>query len=383
MAVVLGLAVSFVAAEVVLRALGVSYPVLVEPDPVAGAHLRPFVEGWFTEEGRGYVQANDLGYRDRVHARQKPAGRFRVAAFGDSYTEALQVPIEATWWRLLESRLGECGALGTLEPEVMNFAISGIGTAQQLEIYRQIGAGYDPDLVVLAFVGNDVQNNHRGFGDVDIKPFYDLDDQGRLVLDASFRDNETFQRRTAAPVRFIRSVSDYSRVLQLVLELRRVMARLSVREQQAGSPVGFSSDPTAPELIEAWAVTEALLADFARRVRENGSEFLLVAVSSPHQVHPDLEYRRHRLEEVERGTDLLYLNKRLGRLAGREGIEYLSLSEPFQIRAERTGECLHGFENMLPCGGHWNESGHQLAAEHVLQAVCHQLERSAEASPSG
>jgi hypothetical protein len=41
--------------------------------------------------------------------------------------------------------------------------------------------------------------------------------------------------------------------------------------------------------------------------------------------------------------------------------------------AEQRGECLHGFENALPCQGHWNILGNQIAGELMAAAVC-QLE---------
>lgn len=374
-----GLVFSLIVAELALRAAGISYPILVEPDPVAGGRLRPYAEGWFTEEGRGYVVANDLGYRDDVHPVEKPPNHYRVAFLGDSFTEALQVSLDETWWRLVGRDLTRCDAVGEKVVEVMNFSLSGIGTAQQLEIYRQIASRYSPDLVVLAFVANDVDNNHPAFGGVGTKPFYRLAGDGTLVLDDSFKSSAEFQRRTSWSARLARSISDSSRVLQLALEMRRVLTRIDVRAQQAALPTSSSAEPTSPVWIEAWALTEALIAELARQVAAAGSELLLVAVSSPHQVHPDPEYRRRRLVEIEKGTDLMYWNERLGRLAEREGIPYLSLSEPFQLDATATGRCLHGFENMLPCDGHWNRDGHRLAADLVTTSICDLI--SAPAGP--
>ncbi len=381
MAVVAGFAFALVVGELALRILGVGYPILVEPDAVAGAHLRPFAEGWFTEEGRGYVVANDLGYRDDVHALAKPAGHFRIAVLGDSYTEALQVSLDEAWWRLVGRDLASCDAVDPDVVEVMNFAISGIGTAQQLEIYRQIASQYSPDLVVLAFVPNDVENNSPAYGGVGVKPFYRFGADGSLVLDDSFRRTADFQRRTSWLARLARSISDRSRVLQLGLEMRRVLARIEVRDQQAESTPDSSAEPKTPEWIEAWALTEALISELAHRVAAAGSDFLLVAVSSPHQVHPDPEHRRRRLEEIEKGTDLLYWNKRLGRLAEREGIAYLSLSEPFLLDAQATGRCLHGFENMLPCDGHWNREGHRMAADQITKAICDRIAARERSDP--
>ena len=366
----LALSVGF--GELALRLAGVSYPVLVEPDPVAGGRLRPFVAGWFEQEGRAWIEANDIGYRDRVHARQKPANALRVAFLGDSYTEAMQVPLEQAYWRLVESRLTGCAAAGGRVPEAMSFGLSGIGTAQQLEIYRKVAAGYDPDVVVLAFVPNDIENNHPAFGGAGTKPFYALDARGALVLDDSFVRSPEYARRNGLVARGLRRLSDASRIVQLLLEARRVLARRELAAGEAGARHGFTAAPAEPERIEAWQWTEALLVELARRVELDGARFLLVAVSGPHQVHPSLEHRQRWLAEVG-GGDLLYWNRRLAALAGAHGIAFLSLSEPFQEYALERGTCLHGFENMLPCDGHWNAAGHALAAELVSAAICAEL----------
>ena len=50
---------------------------------------------------------------------------------GDSFAEALQVPMEDTFWAILEREIKECTAVAGREPEV-NFGVSGYGTAQEL-----------------------------------------------------------------------------------------------------------------------------------------------------------------------------------------------------------------------------------------------------------
>ena len=38
--------------------------------------------------------------------------------------------------------------------------------------------------------------------------------------------------------------------------------------------------------------------------------------------------------------------------------------------AKKTGKCFHGFDNALPCGGHWNGEGHKLAGEIMANYFC-------------
>ncbi|HYG11162.1 MAG TPA: hypothetical protein VD835_14535, partial [Pyrinomonadaceae bacterium] len=81
-------------AEVALRLIGYTYPVFYTTDTVRGYALQPGTSGWYRKEGASYVRINRDGLRDREHAKQKPANTLRIALLGDSYAEALQVPLE-------------------------------------------------------------------------------------------------------------------------------------------------------------------------------------------------------------------------------------------------------------------------------------------------
>src|ERR1041384_6895967 len=80
-------------AELALRAAGYSAPIWYQPDALLGWVMRPGAQGWFTHEGRAYVQVSAEGWRDREHALEKPAGVYRIAVIGDSAAEALQLEV--------------------------------------------------------------------------------------------------------------------------------------------------------------------------------------------------------------------------------------------------------------------------------------------------
>src|SRR5437764_648638 len=136
--------------EVFLRAVGYTYPVFYRPDEARGYSLKPGMEGWYRREGAAFVRINSDGLRDREHSKQKPAGTLRVAVVGDSYAEAFQVGQDRAFWSVLEKRLGECPALAGRRVEVINFGVSGYGTAQELWTLREKVCDYSPDVVLLA-----------------------------------------------------------------------------------------------------------------------------------------------------------------------------------------------------------------------------------------
>ena len=157
--------------EIGLRVIGISYPSFYDLDQHRGNALHPNAEGWYRDEGESYVQINSQGLNDREHEIAKPAGTFRIAVLGDSYTEAFQVPRENAFWAVLEKQLSSCPAFKGTKVEVINLGISGHGTAQEYLTLKHHGWRYSPDLVLVAFyTGNDVRNNSRALEKSDYTP---------------------------------------------------------------------------------------------------------------------------------------------------------------------------------------------------------------------
>jgi lysophospholipase L1-like esterase len=79
--------------------------------------------------------------------------RVDVAALGDSFTDALTVPFDASWPAQLEQRLGMA---------VQNYGTAGFGPQQELLVLRDFVVRHRPSRVVLAyFAGNDLFDAER------------------------------------------------------------------------------------------------------------------------------------------------------------------------------------------------------------------------------
>ena len=372
LSIAIGAFLALASVEIGMRVLGISYPIFFVPHPVAGARMRPNLKAWYTLEGQGFIEVNSIGFRDVEHEKTKPDGEFRIALLGDSYTGAMQVPFEDTYWSVARRALADCEALSGRTPVPMNFGLSGIGTAQQLEILRSFVWDYDPDLVVLAFVSNDFTDNHPAYGGVGRKPFYVFDEAGEFVLDDSFRMSPEFLARMSPGRVLLRSLIWHSRTLQLLVEIRASMHRSSALEEAGARGGVLNRPPESETLREAWRITETAITRVAAEAASHGSDFLLFTVTTGYQVHPDAAYRKNRIAE-KNGGDLYYWNKRLAEFAAAEKIDFADLSETFLAHAEANQTCLHGFENSVPCGGHWNSEGHRLAGEEIADAICLQL----------
>ena len=184
--VLISIVVAFALVEAGLRAADFSYPSLYLTDEVAGARLRPGAEGWYREEGEAYVRISTDGWRDRIHAKHKPANTKRIAILGDSYAEALRDIGRRHILASIKQQLNACRPFGNMTVEAMNFGVSGYGTAQELLLLRNRIWTYSPDIVLVAFDhGNDVRDNSKRRSSAYPRPYFKYEN-GSLVLDSDY-----------------------------------------------------------------------------------------------------------------------------------------------------------------------------------------------------
>ncbi len=367
--------VSFLVAELALRFAGVSYPLPYVPDPNCGSRLRPGLVADFSKEGFARVSITSDGRRDQERPLKKPPNSFRIAVLGDSYAEALQVPREETFWSVLETNLQSCTRLRDRSVEVLNFGVSGFGTAQELEMLRNYVWQYDPDLVLLAFLtGNDVSENSKRLAPNDARPYYVLKNDG-LELDLSFRTHPYYLDALTPFSRWKVTWINRSRTLQV---MRQVWAEWRQRPSQRkrGDEIGLDPiyrEPETDEWQEAWIITEKILLKLRDEVHSHGAELQVVTLSNGIQVHPDPAVRG-KLQQQLNVADLFYPDRRIETICQQSQIPVLILAPQLQAHAARHREYLHGFANTALGTGHWNSKGHEVAGKMIAESICNRLE---------
>jgi hypothetical protein len=349
-------------------------------DPNLGWKLKPGVSGEWNEEGASFVQVNSEGLRDREHTKAKPPNTLRVAVLGDSFTEAIHVPVEQTFWSKLERKLGNCPAVkGRKNVEVINFGVQGYGTAQELMMLRKKVWDYSPDIVILAFFnGNDVINNSPKLEYDRYRPFFAYDASGKLVPDMSFRNLAPIDRNERG-VSFVDRMPSLlvnnSRILQVIKKVDLDRKKRELSEDFTKLNTQNFKEPQDAAWQEAWRVTEGLIVTIRNEVVQKNADFLLVTIGDPMQVRPEAQTRKDFMTK-NNIQDLFYPDRRLEKLGAREGFRVLNLSEQFQGYTEKYQVCAHGFENYVPCAGHWNELGHRLASILINRNLCQKLQQS-------
>jgi lysophospholipase L1-like esterase len=242
-ALLIGIAVTLILGELLLRLLDLGHPYYSAPelyrtsaDPQILFEPRPSFDGF--SEGIA-VHTNSRGLRERELPPEKPAGVRRVLFLGDSVTFGAGVRAEETFPRLLEERLAGA-ADGPIE--TLNAGVVGYNTTQELARLESVGLTYRPDVVVLTFVVNDL---------LDIFSIFDH----QYEPGGPFADQKVWLRRNSHLYRFVQDT--YWRV---AVALRRTQTGPTEPLRQRGR-----LDERLAELTAA--------ADLARA---NGAAFLLV-----------------------------------------------------------------------------------------------------------
>ncbi len=115
-------------------------------------HKSPDVNIRFHINGQGMRADRDFAYA-------KPAGVKRILSLGDSFTIGYEVKGDETFSSVLERELN-AGNSGH-KVEVLNAGVSGFGNAEECVYLERELLKYDPDVVMVSFFGNDLDDNIR------------------------------------------------------------------------------------------------------------------------------------------------------------------------------------------------------------------------------
>ena len=328
-----------IVSEVALRVVDAAKPArdrrgLHEPRPdrpwLFG--LRPGAAGTLPISGDTLYRINSNGFRDIERVRPRPDGVFRIILLGDSVGFGYGVEANEMFTHLLEEQLA--GASGAERIEVLNLAVSGYNPYTQAALLEDVGRSYEPDLVIVQFCINDLND-----------PTLHFDAQTRLHLgtipDAAFPDPAA-RRSEATSAASGLSLCRRSRICSLVDDLV-LAARARDPDQDAklaaARPVDGSDGPE-------WPWIEALYLEMARASREMGAGFAVLAFPYPAQLG---------------GHDPDPVQTRLIELGKRNGWHTINPLPRFRTAARRREELFMDFWHPTP-------PGHQLAADELLES---------------
>lgn len=315
-----GIIASLVVAELVARAVAPQWaPATAERvqfwryDATLGWAHTPGQSGRFRHPDFDVdVRINAAGLRDDDYPLARTS-RHRMLVLGDSFAWGFGVELDERFSEIIERNNPDW--------EVINAAVSGYGTDQELLYLREKGLAYRPDVVLLVFHENDLENNARSEEYWYSKPYFTLAGDSLEVHNVPVprstlkqRCNRFFYGRTYLLGRL------YALAGRLTHEARRPLWSRSTVSSDAGG---------------GEAVTAALLGAMARECASHGARLAVVSVPSPHE-------------------PVAWLS----RVCAAHGVAYLSLAGAFAA-AGRNLTFAHD--------GHWTAEGHRVAARAIAR----------------
>ena len=271
----------------------------------------------FTSE----IALNTLGFRDPEVAIAKPSGTFRVVLLGDSITWGHGVDQAGRYGDLLAEVLRRRRVV----VQVVNLAVSGYGTDQELLLWQRIGRHYCADVVLLGLYENDVRENEMTFQGRYPKPYFRASVDGALAV-----ANVPVPRVTDWEAR----PPERGPLREWFRRHVRLWAALAfVRQAVRGDATAVPPPAPSPGSVD---LTAALIRRLAASARGAGSVFGVVVL-------PDLYYSATMMQA-----------------ASRSGVAaILDLAPVFRSAGERE-PLYYRFD-----GAHWTPRAHKLAAEAI------------------
>lgn len=316
------------------------------------------------DEIKAHIVTNKQGFAGQDFVLEKPAGTYRIAAMGDSFTEAFDVDVDKSFPTLLQNMLTE----STHTPyQVYNFGMSGDGATLELLTYEKYASTYKPDLVLWQiYLGNDLADD--------------------MLLRA---DGTATGTSASAPTEthtgFLRSFLSNSfqsprffiREFEKIAVAREMMARYGIVSRQLSNYDEQRAYPFVYDVYNAGEKTVftdnfALMCDSIKRFKsetaQNGTKLAVVIIPAREEViDSDWENLLNQYPEMKTKTwDRLQPQQKVLDCLTKEGISYADMYPVFRAKQNQdTGEGrVYYYTDQ-----HINEGGHALVAKSVFDLL--------------
>lgn len=307
--------------EAGLRLVGLGHPYESEPeaylpsgDPELLFTPKPGYGG-FSEGTR--VEISSQGLRDQEYALGRQPNTTRVLVLGDSVTFGFGVLAEESFPERLEQRLNDLGDGGRYE--VINAGVIGYNTIQERVRLQQVGLQFQPDVVVLTFVVNDLLDTFS-------------------IFDHQYEPTDTLApakkwlRRNSRLYRFYQNTS-----WRLVDALRKDPNR-----------------PEQPRQRQRVLEREAEIARIAEIGHEHGARFLLA-------LYPD---NLHQAVSPDSAGQQITVREEVLSFAQRSGLAVLDLTEALGDVRDQRARVMRLREDPHP-----SPAGHQVIAQALFEKL--------------
>lgn len=364
--VILSGGLTLIAAEGVLRVAGLKAPEFVTRElyrDMNKLYLPHQKAVWCGNLGnvRDYcntVRTNALAFHDVDHAVPKPEGVYRVLFLGDSYLEAHQVPLEKTFFKVFEERARRerLPVFGGKKVETISLGRSGNGALREFVALRKFGLAYQPDAIVVLLTDqndfDDDWHHERVRKGLEAKTAVNL-----RPPQHSFDKLETYRRLLVWPQSWLNRWIAFLGV-QAIDRTRTDAANEELWKQKLwmfAKPESALFADTAEKRREALTTTASYYLEMKRAADAAGASFDVVFVDRSYDPRM-AEYIEKVIPGIRSQLDMNGPVSAMKRFFAKQGISFLDLEDTFGRFPEA------GRRTRFTHDGHWNPTGHGLAA---------------------
>jgi len=324
----------------------------IMPDLQVG--FKPFAGKRITQRGEGFgcFHLNSFGMQNDEISVAKPPGVYRIAVFGDSYVEALQVPRSANYITILAEQLSK--KLGR-KVQVLNFGVSNYSVAQDFLRYQTVARQFKPDMVIQVFrveeVGKLLPMETRAL--LFVRPVFMVDEHGKLVYD-NFCVREYFQTKEGRRMLATQWLRQYSRIWGVIGGLWQqaltfqTSACNNLTPKKAAPSFTLPSDQTRSNYAKCyWYIMDKQLSAFKDQCTADGAKFVFLRT-------PMIRPGMHVLTDNETETGLLQ------KTASKLNVPVLNLDQAYRKWAGTKDDGTN-----FSSGGHFTARLHSWVADNV------------------
>ena len=306
------------------------------------------------QEFNHLIKFNPKGLRDYEYNYSKGRNIYRILILGDSFPEALQVNLNETFIKILEQKLNGRHK----KYEVINAGVGGYGTENELLFFETEGIKYNPDLVVLAFASNDVDDNL-------FSPLISVKNNKltknipvKISLPKSFMlyCSGYFHLCALTQQVLLQSLKE-NEFLRIVFDKLRLSSRGNSKKITAKSGLDIYTKENSEIFEKGLNETFLTLLEFGSIMKENNVKFVIFLVPSKEQVDDGLYkafLQKYGLNKND--ADAVKLQKLVTAFAQSSNI---SVINPLGYLKERNINNSFYFN----IDGHFNKNGHKAIAD--------------------
>lgn len=338
--------------------------------PKLGWVNKPNADGYFyyRRDVRIHRHHNNHGLRMlRDVTYEKPAGIKRILLLGDSFFWGYFVDDQFVVSEVLQRFLGN-------SVEVINGAVTGYGTDQELLWLNEYGLRYSPDIVILGiFPTNDLDEISHSVMYGFPKPIFMLEN-GKLTLHnvpvpdtretrrKAFEEPQTLLGKVKKFLRFHTHTYPFlAKRINAIPGMRDFLLKTGLAEEYTRALPGIKNITLPPD--QAWPLYLALIKEIKAICEKNGIEFILVFIPEKENTPgAAVKYPDVTSEAVNRNDE----NSRfLKAFTEKYKIRFIDLL-PHVRERHMKGIPVHNPEYY---DHHWTPAGHRMAAEVLLSKL--------------